>query len=62
MKKLMTTAVGDFDGFMWVDIFPDMTAWAKISDGETDLDAEFDAVQTCSGNRLMRSTPTVAAE
>ena len=61
-SSYVQTVVGDFDGFMWVDTYPSAAAWAKIADAEQQFDEEFDALSTCSGNRLLRATPTEAAK
>ncbi len=56
-----TPVVGD-TGFLWVDTFPDLVTWAKVIEaGESDddgLNDEFEALQTCSGNRLWRGAET----
>jgi hypothetical protein len=60
-SSLVTAIVGD-TGFLWVDTFPDLVTWAKVVEaGNADdngLDAEFDALQTCSGNRLYSGEET----
>jgi hypothetical protein len=62
-SSYVQTVVGDFEGFMWVDTYPSAAAWAKIADAEQQpFDEEFDALSTCSGNRLLRATPTEAAK
>jgi hypothetical protein len=61
-SSYVQTVVGDLEGFMWVDTYPSAAAWAKIADTESSYDAEFDALSTCSGNRLIRATPTEAAK
>ena len=61
-SSFVETVVGDLGGFMWVDTYPSAAAWAKIADAESSFDAEFDALSTCSGNRLIRATPTEAAK
>jgi hypothetical protein len=61
-SSYVETVVGDFGTFMWVDTYPSATAWARIVDSEPQFDDEFDALSTCSGNRLLRATPTEAAK
>jgi hypothetical protein len=61
-SSYVQTVVGDFEGFMWVDTYPSAAAWAKIADADAPFDEEFDALSTCSGNRLLRATPTEAAK
>jgi len=60
-SSLVTAVVGD-TGFLWVDTFPDLVTWAKVNEAgnadDTGLDAEFDALQTCSGSRLYRGEET----
>jgi len=60
-SSLATPVVGD-TGFLWVDTFPDLVTWAKVVEaGNSDdngLDAEFEALQTCSGNRLWSGAET----
>ena len=60
----VNTAVGDLGGFLWVDSFPDFSTWAKLMDADEDeeLDAAFDALQTCSNNRLYQGEETEAAK
>jgi hypothetical protein len=61
-SSYVTTVVGDFDGFMWVDTYPDIASWGKIVDADSDFDDEFNEVATCSGNRLLRGEETVPAK
>ena len=61
-SSFVETVVGDLGGFMWVDTYPSAAVWARIADAESSYDAEFDALSTCSGNRLIRATPTEAAK
>ena len=61
-SSYVQTVVGNFEGFMWVDSYPSAAAWAKVADAEQPFDEEFDALATCSGNRLLRATPTEAAK
>jgi len=61
-SSYVTTLVGDSDGFMWVDTYPDIATWGKIVDADSEFDAEFDAISTCSGNRMIRGEETVPAK
>jgi len=62
-SSFVTTTIGDLGGFMWVDTYPDLATWAKVWDGDDpDISAAFDAIETCSNNRLYSSTPTEAAK
>lgn len=54
----VTPYVADLGSFMWVDTFPDIATWAKVSEGVRS-DAGFEAIaaalneiETCEGNRL----------
>ncbi len=58
---VLTSIVGNTEGFLYVDSFPDMRAWiAAKAASETDegqaIDAELDVVATCSSNTLHQST------
>lgn len=65
-SSFVTAVVGDFDGFRWVDTYPDLATWAKVAaaDAEdvSDTSAAFDEVETCSGNRMYRGESTVPAK
>ena len=61
-SSFVSTVIGDMGGLMWVDTYPDIATWGKIADGDSGLDAEFDAVSTCSGNRMYRGEQTVPAK
>lgn len=61
-SSYVTAVIGDFDGFMWVDNYPDIATWGKIADGESGLDEAFDEVATCSGNRMYRGEQTEPAK
>ena len=60
-SSYVSTIVGDFDGFLWVDTYPDIATWGKIVDADSNFDDEFDEVSTCSGNRMYRGEETVPA-
>lgn len=57
----VSTVVGDISGFMWVDTYPDIATWGKVTDAESEFDAEFAEISTCSGNRMLRREETVPA-
>ena len=54
--------IGDYKGFMWVDTYPSAAAWARVADTDTELDAEFEALQTCSSSRMYRPEETQPAK
>ncbi len=58
-----TAVVGDSDGFLFVDTYPDLATWAAAKAAlETDegkaVESGFEGVTDCSGNRLWRLRPT----
>ena len=61
-SSYVSTIIGDLGSFMWVDTYPDIATWGKIVDADSDFDAEFNAVSTCSGNRMYRGEETVPAK
>jgi hypothetical protein len=62
-SSFVLTVVGEFGGFLWVDNYPDLATWAKVSAAESpELDEGFDAVQTCSRNSIYQGEETVAAK
>ena len=61
-SSYVTPVVGDFDGFMWVDTYPDIATWGKIVEADSEFDDEFDEATTCSGNRMYRGEETVPAK
>ncbi len=63
-SSFVTTAVGDIKGFMWVDMYPDFSTWAKLMDADPneELEEAFDALQTCSGSRLYRGEESEPAK
>ncbi len=61
-SSYVATLIGDLGGFMWVDTYPDLETWAKIVDADSEFDAEFDEVSTCSSNRMYRGEQTVPAK
>lgn len=61
-SSFVSTIIGDLGSFMWVDTYPDIATWGKVVDADSAFDAEFDAVSTCSGNRMYRGEQTVPAK
>lgn len=61
ISTFATPVVGD-SGFIWVDTYPDLLTWAKVSEASTSDDYpmgdEFEELQTCSGNRLWSGAET----
>lgn len=57
------TVIGDLGSFMWVDTYPDIATWGKITDADSSaFDAEFDAISNCSANRMYRGEETKPAK
>lgn len=61
-SSYVSTIVGDFNSFMWVDTYPSIAAWGKIVDADSEFDEEFSEVATCKGNRIYRGEATVPAK
>ena len=61
-SSYVSTVIGDLGGFMWVDTYPDIATWGKVADAESEFDAEFNEISSCSGNRMMRAEATVPAK
>lgn len=66
-SSFVTAIVGEFEGFMWVDTYKDLAAWAKVNasslrDDNPELADAFDALQECDSNRLYNIEPTEAAD
>lgn len=61
-SAFVSTLVGDLGGFMWVDTFPDIATWGKIADADSEFDAEFDEIMTCSSSSIYRGEDTVPAK
>jgi hypothetical protein len=61
-SSYVSTIVGDLGGFMWVDTYPDIATWGRIVDADSEFDAEFDEVSTCSASRMYRGEETVPAK
>jgi len=61
-SSYVSTVIGDLGGFMWVDTYPDIVTWGKISEGDSGLDDEFNEVSSCSSNRMYRGEATIPAK
>ena len=61
-SSYVSTIIGDLGGFLWVDTYPDISTWGKVSDADPEFDAEFDEVSTCSSNRMYRGEETIPAK
>ena len=61
-SSYVTPVIGELGGFMWVDTYPDIATWGKVSEADSELDAEFDEISTCSSNRMLRGEQTVPAK
>jgi len=62
-SSLVSPVVGDVGGFLWVDTFPDLVTWAKVTEATSSeefkpIGEAFGEVQTCSGNRLWSGEAT----
>ena len=68
IRSSFTTAiVGDLDGFMWVDTYPDLAAWAKVNGADLDeenpeLSEALDELADCGSNRLYNMDESRAAD
>ena len=65
-SSFVAPAVGKFDGFRWVDSYPDLATWAKVAaadaEDESETSAAFDEVETCSKNKMYSTEETVPAK
>ena len=66
-SSYVTTAVGDYEGFMWVDTFPDLATWAKVAEADAEspdpeIAAEFEALETCSRTRMYNADEAAPAK
>lgn len=61
-SSYVTPVIGELGGFMWVDTYPDIATWGKVSEADSEFDAEFDEISTCGSNRMLRAEQTVPAE
>jgi len=62
-SSFVTTVVGEYGGFLWVDNYPDLATWAKVAAADSpELDEGFDAVQSCTRSSIYRGEDTVAAK
>lgn len=61
-SSFVTAVIGDIDGYMWVDTYPDLATFAKVFDAESGLDDEFDAIGPCTHNSMYRGERTEPAK
>lgn len=61
-SSFVSSVIGDLGGFMWVDTYPDIATWGKVVDADSDFDAEFNDITTCSSNRMYRGEATMPAK
>ena len=63
-SSFVSTVMGDLGGFMWVDTYPDLATWAKVTaaDDDEEISAAFDAVESCSRTSMYQGEDTVAAK
>lgn len=61
-SSFVSPVIGDLDGFMWVDTYPSIAAWGKVVDSDSEFDAEFNEITTCSSNRMYRGEATMPAK
>lgn len=66
-SSYVSTVIGDFGSFMWVDTYPDLVTWAKVNESDfeeaqPEISAAFDDLTTCKGNRMYRGEATVPAK
>jgi len=63
-SSVVTAIVGDNNGFVFVDAYPDLTTWAAVQDaletdeGEAAVGEVFEGLFECDENTLHKSTPT----
>ena len=66
-SSFTTSIVGDLEGFMWVDTYPDLAAWAKVNGADLEeenpeLSEALEALSDCGENRLYYMEESKAAE
>jgi len=65
-SSFVTTAFGEFGGFLWVDSYPDLATWAKVEEADaedkSETSAAYDELETCSERRMLSSERTVPAK
>ncbi len=62
-SAFVSTIVGELGGFLWVDNYPDLATWAKVSSEDSpELDEAFAAVVSCSRSSIYQGEDTVAAK
>lgn len=60
-SSFASTVVGDLGGFSWVDSYPSLTAWAKVTEAENEeLDEAFGELADCTRSSLVNINPTEA--
>lgn len=62
-SAVLTGVVGDMDGFMFVDTYPSLAVWSAAKEAldteeGREIEAGFEGVSECEGNRLLRHRPT----
>ena len=68
IRSYYTTAiVGDLEGFMWVDTYPDLAAWSKVNgvdlqEANPELAGALDELADCGRNRLYNMDESAAAD
>ena len=61
-SSFVTTVVGNLEGFMWVDTYPDLATFAKVFDADSGLDDDFNEIGPCSHNSMYRGERTEPAK
>ena len=66
-SSFTTSIVGDLEGFMWVDTYEDLTAWAKVNGADMDkenpeLSEALNALADCGESRLYKMEASKVAE
>lgn len=60
-SSFAATVVGDLGGFSWVDSYPSLVAWAKVSEADNEeLDEAFGELADCTKSSLVSIEPTEA--
>lgn len=62
-SSILVAVVGNIEGFVFVDTYPDLATWSNAktrldSDEADEIDDLFDDVSDCSENSLHKVTPT----
>jgi len=66
-SSFTTSIVGNLEGFMWVDTYPDLAAWAKVNGAELseenpELAKALDELADCGENHLYNMDESKAAD